>query len=229
MDAVGPELSVRVLAVDTTTPRGSLAVVRGEEVEAEVRETTSHGHSRWLVDAIDRTLSELGLEPQGIDGFAVTVGPGSFTGLRVGMSTVQGLALATGRPCVGRASLDVLALAAVGLAPTVVALMDTVRGEVFCGVYDREARPRGERRAARLGDLLGELDGQVAFVGDGALSHRTQIEAAVPGAVFPPVNLYLAARLGQLAVEALQAGEGRAPGDLRPLYLRGAHIRKPRR
>jgi tRNA threonylcarbamoyladenosine biosynthesis protein TsaB len=229
VEPAGSGLSVRVLAVDTTTSRGSLAVVRGKAVEAEVRETTPHGHSRWLVSAVERTLSDLGLDPQGIDGFAVTVGPGSFTGLRIGMSTVQGLALATGRPCIGRASLDVLGLAAVGVAPTVVALMDTVREEVFCGVYDREGRPRGERRAAPLGDLLGRLGGEVAFVGDGALSHRAQIEAAVPGAVFPAVDLFLAARLGQVAVEALRAGEGRPPGDLRPLYLRGAHIRKPRR
>ncbi len=220
---------MRVLAVDTTTPRGSLAVVSAEGVEAEVRETTPHGHSRWLLAAVDRTLSDLGLEPRGLDGFAVTVGPGSFTGLRVGMSSVQGLGLATGRPCIGRPSLDILAVSAARRAPSIVALVDTVRGEVFGGVYDREGRLRGDRRAGPIEDLMGGLEGEVAFVGDGAVRYRREIEAALPSAVFPEVDLFLAAGLGRVAVEALRAGEGSAPGDLRPLYLRGAHIRKPRR
>jgi tRNA threonylcarbamoyl adenosine modification protein YeaZ len=220
---------MRVLAVDTTTPRGSLAVVSAEGVEAEVRDTTPHGHSRWLLAAVDRTLGDLGLEAQALDGFAVTVGPGSFTGLRVGMSSVQGLSLATGRPCIGRSSLDILARSAAGRAPSILALMDTVRGEVFSGVYDGEGRLRGERRAGPIGDLLAELEGDVAFVGDGAQRYRSEIEAAVPNAIFPEVDLFLAAGLGRMALEALAAGEGVPPGDLRPLYLRGAHIRKPGR
>ncbi|MGD8894945.1 MAG: tRNA (adenosine(37)-N6)-threonylcarbamoyltransferase complex dimerization subunit type 1 TsaB [Acidobacteriota bacterium] len=220
---------MRVLAVDTTTPRGSLAVVSAEGVEAEVRQTTAHGHSRWLLAAVDRTLRDLGVEPRALDGFAVTVGPGSFTGLRVGMSSVQGLGLAAGRPCVGLPSLDILALSAAGRAPTIVALMDTVRGEVFSGVYDLEGHLTGDRRAGRLEGLLGGLEGEVAFVGEGALRYRSQIEAAVPGAVFPEVDLFLAAGLGRAAIETLRAGEGVPPGELRPLYLRGAHIRKPRR
>jgi tRNA threonylcarbamoyl adenosine modification protein YeaZ len=220
---------VRVLAVDTTTSRGSLAVVSAAGVEADVRDTTPHGHSRWLLAAVDRTLGNLGLEARGLDGFAVTVGPGSFTGLRVGMSSVQGLSLATGRPCIGRPSLDILALSAVGRAPWVVALVDTVRGDVFSGVYDGEGRLRGERRVGPVEEVVAELEGDVAFVGDGALRYREKIEAGLPGALFPEIDLFLAAGLGRVALEALAAGEGGPPGDLRPLYLRGAHIRKPRR
>jgi tRNA threonylcarbamoyladenosine biosynthesis protein TsaB len=220
---------VRVLAVDTTTPRGSLAVVTAEAVEAEIRMESPEGHSRWLLSAVDRALRGLGVEPPELDGLAVTVGPGSFTGLRVGISSVQGLALATGCPCLGRPSLDILARLVVGRAPSVVALIDAVRGEVFGAAYDGEGRLRGERRAGRVEDLVGELEGEVAFVGDGALRYRPQIEDRVPGALFPDVELFLAAELGRVAVDALAAGEGGAPGDLRPLYLRGAHIRKPRR
>jgi tRNA threonylcarbamoyladenosine biosynthesis protein TsaB len=145
------------------------------------------------------------------------------------MSSVQGLGLATGRPCIGRPSLDILAVSAARRAPSIVALVDTVRGEVFGGVYDREGRLRGDRRAGPIEDLMGGLEGKVAFVGDGAVRYRREIEAALPSAVFPEVDLFLAAGLGRVAVEALRAGEGSAPGDLRPLYLRGAHIRKPRR
>ena len=76
-------------------------------------------------------------------------GPGSFTGLRVGLSTVQGLALAGGRPCLGVSSLDVLAARIRGAAPVLVALVDAYRGEVFGGLYDAEGRPLAPPRAAR--------------------------------------------------------------------------------
>jgi tRNA threonylcarbamoyladenosine biosynthesis protein TsaB len=222
------KLPVRILAVDTTTARGSLALVTDQGVAAESRSTTQEGHSRWLLAAVARTLEELGLEARDLDGFAVTVGPGSFTGLRVGMSSVQGLALGAGAPCVGVSSLDLLGLAGAGGAPTVLALVDAQRGEVFGGVYDSGGRPAGEPRMGTVESLVEELHDGAAFVGDGALRYRAEIEALVRGARFPEVDLFLAASLGRVALEALRAGRGCAPGELRPLYLRAPHIRKPR-
>jgi tRNA threonylcarbamoyladenosine biosynthesis protein TsaB len=219
---------VRILAVDTTTFRGSLAVVSDEGMEAEARLASSRGHSRWVLSAVQMALDGLGLEPADLDGFAVTVGPGSFTGLRVGMSSVQGLALATGRPCLGVSALDVLARASAGRAATIVALIDAVRGEVFGGVYDGAGTPARQSLAGRVEEIVAGVEGQVAFVGDGALRYRDQIEHLVPGAVFPDIDLYLAAHLGRQALPGLADGRGCAPGELRPLYLRGAHIRKPR-
>ena len=198
-------------------------------VEFEVRAITVDGHSRWLVAAVEVALSGQGLEPGDLDGFAVAVGPGSFTGLRVGMSSVQGLALATGRPTLGLPSLDILAASAAGRAPSIVALVDAVRGEVFGAEYDGAGRLRGERRAGQVSDFVRDLDGEVAFVGDGASRYRAEIGALVAQAVFPKVDLFLAAGLGRQALEPLRAGEGGPPGDLRPLYLRAAHIRKSKR
>src|SRR3990172_12724152 len=108
--------------------------------------TPADGHSGWVLPAVELALRGLGLDVSALDGFAVTTGPGSFTGLRVGISTVQGLALAAGRLCVGMSSLDVLALAATDRAPTVVALVDAFRDQVFSGVYAGDGRPLGERR-----------------------------------------------------------------------------------
>jgi len=221
------KLTVRILAVDTTTARGSLAVVTEGEVLAEARSTTPAGHSTWLLAEVEAALGRLSLAPGDLDGFAVATGPGSFTGLRVGLSSVQGLALATGLPCVGGATLDLLAASA-GHAPTVVALVDAVRGEVFAGIYDGQGRLQGERRATRVEDLADELRGEVAFVGDGAQRYRDDLERLFPKARFPEVELFLAPALGRWGIARLAAGEGGPPGDLRPLYLRGAHIRTPR-
>jgi len=219
---------VRVLAVDTTTSRGSLAVVEDDDVRAEVRLETADGHSRWLLAAAESVLGGLALDAAALDGFAVAVGPGSFTGLRVGIASVQGLALASGRPVVGLSSLDVLGFLGKGAAPTVVSVMEAFRQEVFAAVYDGEGRLRGERRVGLLEDLLEGVEGDVAFVGAGAGAYRPRIEARVPGARFPEVDLFLAAGLGRAAASRLRRGEGCRPGELRPMYLRGADLRKPR-
>ena len=101
---------MKVLAVDTTSERESVALADDLVVRAEVR-VRAAGHSRQILSAIEFVLRASGTAAGEIEGYAVTVGPGSFTGLRVGLSTVQGLALASGRPCLGVSTLDVLAAA----------------------------------------------------------------------------------------------------------------------
>jgi len=217
---------LRIVAVDTTTPRGSVALVEDGESRAEVRVGAADRHSRWLVGAIALVVEGLGLAPEDVDAWAVATGPGSFTGLRVGLSTVQGLALAASRPCVGLSSLEALAALARGSAPTIVALVDAFRDEVYSGVYEADGRPRGEPRVGPVEAVLPGLAGRVAFVGDGAHRFRARIEAGRSDAIFPPVEPWLAATLGRLATARLAAGGGIAPEALRPSYVRGADIRK---
>jgi tRNA threonylcarbamoyladenosine biosynthesis protein TsaB len=217
---------VRIVAVDTTTPCGSVALVEEGEARAEVRLVAADRHSRWLIRAVGLVVEGLGLAPAEVDAWAVATGPGSFTGLRVGLSTVQGLALASSRPCLGLSSLDVLATLARGSAPTIVALVDAFRDEVYSGVYDVEARPDGPRRVGRLEAVLEGLTGPVAFVGNGAGRFRARIQARTPGATFPAHDPWLAVALARLAAVRLASGERPDPEALRPLYLRGADIRK---
>jgi len=219
---------VRVLAVDTTTPRGSLAVAGPKGILAEARVLTAEGHSRWLLSTASALLEGLGLDAWDLDVFAVTVGPGSFTGLRVGLGSVQGLALASGRPCVGLPTLDVVAAAARGSADTIVALLDAFRGEVYSGVYDSAGGLRGERSVGPLSALLEGLPPGTAFVGEIDVRMREAILSRVPGAVFPATDAFLAAPLAVMALQAAEAGATVPPSALRPLYLRGADVRPPR-
>jgi tRNA threonylcarbamoyladenosine biosynthesis protein TsaB len=219
---------VRVLAVDTTGPRGSLAVAGEGGILAEARVATEAGHSRWLLPAVTALLQGLGFSAMEVDAFAVTTGPGSFTGLRVGLGSVQGLALASGRPCVGLSTLDVLALSVAGSSGTIVALVDAFRGEVYSGVYDAAAGPRAEHRVGPLTALLPGLPPGTAFVGDPAGACRETIQGAVPGALFPEAPCFLAGTLARVALRLARAGATVAPADLRPVYLRAADIRPPR-
>src|SRR4051812_29396863 len=118
---------MRVLAVDTTSERESVALADGGVVVAEVRLRTAEVPSRRILPAIAFVLESAGVAAADVEGYAVTVGPGSFTGIRVGLSTVQGLALAAGRPCLGVSTLDIVAALARGEAPTLVPMIDAGR------------------------------------------------------------------------------------------------------
>jgi tRNA threonylcarbamoyladenosine biosynthesis protein TsaB len=219
---------VRVLAVDTTTARESVALAENGEVRGEVRLGPVDAHSKHLLPAVAFLLQGLGLAPTDVEGYAVAAGPGSFTGLRVGIGTVQGLALAAERPCVGISALDALAARAVGSADRIVAVMEAHRGEVFGAIYDGLGRPLGEPRATPLAALLEQVQGGAAFIGDGAVRYRSEIASARPDAVFPTRGLFLAGTLARMGEGVLSAGRGVAASELRPLYLREASIRAPR-
>lgn len=214
---------MRVLAVDTTTPRGSVAVVSEQGTLGEAR-VTSDGHSRWLLPAVDALLRGIGCEPGELDAFAVTAGPGSFTGLRIALSSVQGLAIACGRPCVGLSALDVLALAAARAGGPIVAAMDAFRGETYVAAYDEAARPLAPPLVGVLEDVAAALPADAAWVGDAALSQRSRIERLLPQARFPATDLFLAAALGRAALGRVGRGDTVAAAQLRPLYLRGAGV-----
>jgi tRNA threonylcarbamoyladenosine biosynthesis protein TsaB len=219
---------VRVLALDTTGPRGSLAVASEEGPLAEARVTASEGHSRWVLGAVEALLAGLRLRVEDLDALAVTTGPGSFTGLRVGLGTVKGLALASGRPCVGATTLEVLARSASGGASAVVALLEASRGDVFHGVFDTDGLPLRKPGAGPLAEALRGLPAGAAFVGEAAAQRREAILATVPGARFPPWEEFLAATLARAALRRVAAGEAVAASALHPVYLRGAHIRPSR-
>jgi tRNA threonylcarbamoyladenosine biosynthesis protein TsaB len=161
-----------------------------------------------------------------VDVWAVAVGPGTFTGLRVGISTIQGLALAGGRRCVGVSALQAWALGAAGSAPAIVTLLDATRGQVYGQAFDGEAEPMGPPRLGRIEELAGQAPAGAAFVGDVVAGARRSIETARPGARFPPARPFLAARVAALALRAAADGRTEAPEALRPLYLREAALRK---
>ena len=130
------------LAVDTTTNRGSFALARNGRLLEETRGDGVSTHGERLPGAIHALLDRRGMTTADVDRYAVALGPGSFTGLRVGIATVQGLALAHGRPVVGMPVLDVLVdvaaqAAGTGAAPDlIVPWVDARRGEVFSALYE---------------------------------------------------------------------------------------------
>jgi tRNA threonylcarbamoyladenosine biosynthesis protein TsaB len=216
---------VRILAVDTSGENGSVAFVEGGEARGEVRLRPPIGHSLTLLPSIEFLLRALGIAPLDVEGYAIALGPGAFTGVRVGLGTVQGLALASGRPCLGLSNLDVLAARIAGEADCLVAMVDAYRDEVWTRRYDREARPLGPAVRQAPADALAGLPASAALTGNGTVRYAALVAERAPEARVPARSPHLARTLGILAEPRLQAGEGVPPEALRPVYLRDADIR----
>jgi tRNA threonylcarbamoyladenosine biosynthesis protein TsaB len=219
---------VRVLGVDTTTGHGSVALVDADKLVGEVHMRADQGHSRWLLGAIDLLLQSAGLTIGGIDGFGVAVGPGSFTGLRVGLATVQGLAEGAGKKCVGVATLDALAARLFDGSRPVAPMLDAYREQVFAAVYSGPGQVLVPPTAAAPLRFLEHVPEGGAFGGEGAARYRDLIAAARPDLRFVAGATFVAGEVARLASEALRQGRGVDPAALRPVYLRDAEIRKPR-
>jgi tRNA threonylcarbamoyladenosine biosynthesis protein TsaB len=169
---------MRILAVDTSTRSCSVAVVDRSDLLAEVTSGNGQTHSRHLMAMIDSALGLAGLNLSMTDGLAFTCGPGSFTGLRIGISTILGLAAATGKPIVGISGLDALAMQAAVPNMTICPLIDGRRNEVYCGRYrwvnDELVKEMAEQVLSPEAAITG-LNTPALFVGNGALLYRTLI------------------------------------------------------
>jgi tRNA threonylcarbamoyladenosine biosynthesis protein TsaB len=228
---------MRVLALDTTTAAGSVALIDDAEAIAERRGDPSRTHAERLPGEIISLLASAGAAISSVDLFAVACGPGSFTGLRIGIATMQGLAFVTNRPIVGVSALEALAqIAGVDARPGAIvgAWMDAHRREVFSALYKVTGPTPFE--PGRLAELeppaVGDPGGTLArwrrdvenpgaiFVGDGAALYADAIRRSLGSGVSildaPP----LAGAIGRIAAARGRRGETLRPAAIRPLYVR---------
>ncbi|MEU5771882.1 tRNA (adenosine(37)-N6)-threonylcarbamoyltransferase complex dimerization subunit type 1 TsaB [Streptomyces venezuelae] len=208
-----------LLALDTATPAVTVALHDGSTVIAESSQVDARRHGELLLPAVDRVLAEAGLTLDAVTGIVVGVGPGPYTGLRVGLMTADTFGLALGVPVHGVCTLDGLAYASgIESGPFVVAT-DARRKEVYWARYDDVRTRAGEPAVDRPADIAAEVEGLPA-VGAGALLYPdTFSDARAPEHVS-------AAALASLAAERLAAGEELL--EPRPLYLRRPDAQVPK-
>jgi len=215
-----------LLTVDTSTATGSVAVSRGEVLLGEILLNARTNHTDRLLLTLRQLLADAGLQLPDVTAYGVVLGPGSFTGVRVGVATVKGLALATRRPVVGISSLQAIAMQFPFSRLPLCALLDARKKEVYAGLYQWQGGCPVALRPERVVDpdlLLAELEGEILFAGDGAVAYRTLITRRLgPRAHFVPWPLHAprAAAAAHLALAALRAGETIALEQLAPRYIR---------
>lgn len=210
---------MRLLAVDTSGPCAGVALL-GDETWSRVSLRTRAQHAEVLIPVINDLLARNGWSLNDVDAFAVTVGPGSFTGLRIGLSTVMGLAAGAGKPIIGVPTLEAVAKPWRTGAHAVAACLDARREQLYVQIFDAQAA-EPEPKAVAVGEVLGRLTERTLVVGDGSDLLRRRPEASEhPLAFFAPGTLWYDAVEGLAAVAAERWQSGRFGERPAPLYLR---------
>jgi tRNA threonylcarbamoyladenosine biosynthesis protein TsaB len=213
---------VLVLALDTTTRAGSISVVRDDQVLSEVIGDPSRTHGERLPRDLMRAVDAASVALRDVDLLAVAAGPGSFTGLRVGIAAMQGLAMALDRRIVPVSILDALAHLGADGHTRIATWVDAQRGEVFSALYDvtgtRAVIPPASLPPETTLDAWGDLEWPLRFLGDGAVRYagviRARLGADTP-VIAPPA---VAATIGRLA--ARFPDRAVLPHAVVPIYVR---------
>lgn len=225
---------MKVLALESSAMTASAAIVTEELVMAEYTVDHKKTHSQTLLSMIDEMFAMAGVEPEEIDAIAVSGGPGSFTGLRIGSATAKGLGLALNKPLVHVPTMDAMAYNIYGSDRLICPLMDARRTQVYAGLYtfEDEFTVVLEQNILLIKDLVAELNNRnqsVIFLGDGVNPNREYLEnnLQVPY-FFAPVSLNRskAASVGALGIKMFCEGKIESAAEHLPDYLRATQAER---
>lgn len=230
--------ALRVLAFDTSAHVTSLAICQGQAV-IEQHEAAEGKHAETLLPNVKAMLAEAGWTLGQIDVIGVGVGPGSFTGVRVGVATAKGLGLALQKPVIPIVSLDALAHEALRVSDSlrIAACLDAFKGELFCAVYTRDEGVLTRERApfhatpALVREQLAAVSGDelMAVVGAG-ITRYPELLADPPSAwqIYDGIAAPRASVVAELAAARFVAGDVPALAEVAPVYLRDSDAQLPK-
>lgn len=222
-----------VLATDTSTPFLTVALCDGDHVLAEYNEEADRRHAELILGVVDDLLKKSRLELKDVDLLAVANGPGSFTGLRVGVSTWKGLASGASIPLIGVSTLDGLARTCTDHQGRICVLLDAKMQEVYCAVYeqrDGELIKTTNDSVGPVEQFLNTDDGPTVYLGDGALLYADAIRENNSQAVIPPEDQCTprASQVASIGLACFQRGEPAVAADIVPVYLRQSQAERNR-
>jgi len=220
---------MKILGIDTSTSCGSVGLIDGDSVIAEYLLDIPTTHSERLLNSIEYVLEQAGCSIETLDGWAISLGPGSFTGLRIGVSTIKGLAFATEKPVAGVPTLDALAS---NISPTpylICPILDARKGEIYTSLYrfDDEDTPVriSAYQAIRPEDLVKKIEEKTIFLGNGVPTYGDYLRNALPTlATFvpAPLNLPYGSTVARLGLERIQRNEVLDLSTFTPIYIRAS-------
>ena len=218
-----------ILAFDTSSKTAAVSVLRDQTVLYDTIINKGLNHSEVLLPVVDEACRLLNVKIAEIDLFACTLGPGSFTGLRIGISTLKGLMLATGKPAAGVSSLSALALNADQKGRIICSMMDAGRGQIYLAYYqydkDGFLSQLEDARAIDPHDIDDHFRDEVIYVGDGAIKYadiirsRTKHKHEIASGA---QQFICGSAVGMLAIEKFRRGDLLDAVSCAPIYLRSA-------
>ncbi len=225
-----------VLASDTSTKNAHFALLESGTVRVEIVVATEKKHGETIMAAIEGLLSMAGRRIEEVGLFVTTVGPGSFTGIRVGVSALKGLAFALEKPLIGVSTLETLAMNVTEPSVTVCPMIDAKRDEVYTALYRYNGEANvpektGDERAIAPADFLEELEGDTIFLGDGAVRYESLIRKILPKGAFYASscqNDIKAGSAGLLGIHKYGKGDFIDAALLKPRYLRPSYAEMKR-
>ena len=216
-----------VLSIDSSSKVATVALLKDDVLLGEYVLNDKKEHSLILMPLIDELLKECGVSIDDIDGYVVSKGPGSFTGLRIGMATIKGMSFGSDKPYISISSLDALAYSVSSFNGIICPVMDALRENVYTALYKNidgkleKILDYTPMDVCDLLTLLKEKGEEVIFTGDGLLKHKEYIKENFENPRFAPNHLSIvrASALGELGVNLLSNGIKDDPNSA-PLYLK---------
>ena len=227
---------MRILGIESSSLVASAAEVENEVTLAEYTVNYKKTHSQTLLPMIDEMMRLLDMEPSAVDAIAVSGGPGSFTGLRIGSATAKGLGLALKKPLIHVPTLDAMAYGLFGASGLICPMMDARRQQVYTGIYRFEERfeivmEQSALAVADLAERLNALGERVIFLGDGVPVYEKQLAETltVPYCFAPAhVNRQRAASVAALGAVYFAEGKTETAAEHKPDYLRKSQAERER-
>lgn len=216
-----------VLSLDSSTETATVSVVNEEKLLGEITYNYKKQHSVILMPMIDSLLQNLQLDISSIDGFVVSKGPGSFTGLRIGAATMKGLSQGLNKPFVGVSTLDALAYNMAYTSGIVCPIIDALRGNVYTALYnfnEGKLNKIEDLMVISLDDLLTKLEEKnipVCFIGDAVPIFKNKLKERLNNVTFAPAHLnsVKASALGEIGLNLLKEGIRDDIYSFAPMYL----------
>ncbi|MDR2861186.1 MAG: tRNA (adenosine(37)-N6)-threonylcarbamoyltransferase complex dimerization subunit type 1 TsaB [Syntrophobacterales bacterium] len=218
---------MNILALDTSSKTIGLAVMTEEAVLYEIHLNTGKDHSSVLLPELDRALQSLAWELEAIDLFVVTTGPGSFTGIRIGLSTMKGFVLCHDKPLIGVSVLEALAHNVCGEDMLICPVLNGPMGDIYTALYRYRADSGFScllpDQIMKLQSLPSHVQEPVLLVGEGARAKQDELARLLPGkARFAPRSFHICrpSVVGQIGWEIFQKTGSHNPLSIIPAYLR---------
>lgn len=225
---------MKILGVDTSSKFLSIALSEDKDIMREENILLDRKHAGELVPRIKEMLKKLGLSINDVNAFVIGLGPGSFTGLRIGVSTVKGFGIATGKPCIGIASMDAIAMDVSDKERLIVPVIDAKRENVYSCVYKKEKGilvKKTDFLLLKIEKVLKKVKGDAVFLGDAVAFYKEKIKGLNKNAIFLDEKFWYpkAGNLIRLGLDKIRKYRRHGLDKLAPIYLypQDCQVKKP--